>query len=817
MLQNTSIYPGIASAGSISCHNLRPARMTDAIPDTLPDRAADTSCLRPVGTPVRVAPSARSIGFVADGNVHVIINGLKVATIARSTRPQNPCHIATLDSPMLCSRIRGNKVTIYTSRGAFLLIYDPANGTWAVPGYPASLPPLAFGIQSSSAITATVPARTLSAATSLQHIADSDIRTLTSDLTAAYRSIAGNAAAGGYAMQPYLAFYRLVDHAGHTVFQSPVSLLSLPSGSQLTEQVSLKATDTSFSAVNSYSVTADVFRGCVRVTAADNSYWAAQIARVDVYVSPQLHPYDPDADPDLHLGRNTAAGTIYISVPGAASGLTSLSSPSALSVIASLSDRTDTAFSLFSRVLSIDNPFDSERTVPIPAPVIDFSAQVATIKKALRTSVIPASGMLRDISSPHSFSPRAVCEASGAVLYGGITPLPFRGHHPVGFATATVNMPWRAAITTIFTDGTRITRAASGSAYAPDTFNPLISYPSPAAVCMEIRMQRQGEKMRFISLPLQPLASGSASVYIHTSRLPFSIPECDDPFVVPADTVRPSPHLNLVGAAAVDSPEVISVAAMADSSDITSIVPARSSSGAWDYGRARFYTFGSGGIHSVTAAKSLSSLAVNNLDPRPVTSPMAVTLADGGNVVAMAGSDLIEITRSKVSTLIPDFPYSFLGWNSRFRELWCFSPDSDTAAVLCYDFGKRLYTASVGETESVASHGQYGMYISSPDGLYICGMNPTSPVDIRISRNMSVAAGDCLTVPLSASSVTDGIVTLTHRHLSGFVSPLFSATFSGILRAPLRFPLFLPYKKPVRCRLDLSATLSPDARLYLPY
>lgn len=815
MLQNTSTRAGATCPGTISCHNLRPARMTDAVTDTITGRPTNSSCMRPVGRPERVAPAARSIGFVGGGTVHVIISGLQVAAIPRSTRPKEPKPVATLDSPMQCARISGNKVTVYTSKGAFLLIYDPEYDTWQVPGYPAMLPPIAFGIGATSAISASVPSRTLSSATSLQHIADADIRTLTSDLTAAYRFIAERASANGYAMQPYLAFYRLVDHAGHVVYQSPVSLLSHSSGSQLTQQVSLKTTDSSFSAVNSYSITADVFRGCVHVTAADNSYWAAQIARADIYVSPQFHPYDPSAGPDLHPGRNSSAGTIYISLPGAASVLTSLTSPSAHSVIASLCDRTAPAFRLFSRTISIDNPFAAARTVSIPALSTDFTTQVAAIKKALRTSVAPASDILSRISSPHSFYPCTVCEASGAILYAGITTVPFSGYHPSAFAATTVDMPWRAAITTVFTDGTRITRTASGDTRAPDTFNPLLAYPSSSAACIEIRLQRQGEKMRYISLPLQPLSSGSASLYTHDSLRPFSIAECDDPFVVPADTIVLSSIPNLVAVAAVDTPEVISAATMVDSSEIYSLLPAQSSTGAWDYGRARFYAFGSGGIHTVTASASHTSLAVNNIDRRPVTSPFAAVLSDGGTVVAVAGSDLIEISRSKVSTLIPDFPYSFLGWNSMYRELWCLSPSSDTAAVICYDFGKRLYTAYTGESDCIFSHGMYGMYISRPDGLYICGLHPTSQVDVRFSRNISVAAGDCLSVPLSASAVTDGSITLTHRHLSGFVSPLFSATFNGILRAPLRFPLFLPYKKPVRCRLDLTATVSPDARLYI--
>ncbi len=815
MLQNTSTRAGATCPGTISCHNLRPARMTDAITDTLADRPADSSCLRPVGHPVRVAPAARSIGFVGSGTVHVIISGLQVAAIPQSTRPKEPKPIVTLDSPMQCARISGNKVTIYTSKGAFLLIYNPEDDTWQVPGYPAMLPPIAFGIGGTSAISASVPSRTLSSATTLQHIADSDIRTLTSDLTAAYRFIAERASANGYAMQPYLAFYRLVDHAGHVVYQSPVSLLSHTSGSQLTQQVSLKTSDSSFSAVNSYSITADVFRGCVHITAADNSYWAAQIARADIYVSPQFHPYDPSAEPDLHLGRNSSAGTIYISLPGAASSLTSLAAPSAHSVIASLCDRTAPDFKLFTHILSIENPFASARTVSIPALPTDFTTQITTIKKALRTSVSPTSNILSRISSPHSFYPGTVCEASGAILYAGITPVPYSGHHPSAFAATTVDMPWRVAITTVFTDGSRITRTASGDTHAPDTFNPLLSYPSSSAVCIEIRLQRKGERMRFISLPLQPLSSGAASLYVHDSLRSFSIPECDDPFIVPADTTALRSLPNLVAVAAVDTPEVISAAATVDSSEILSLLPAQSSAGAWDYGRARFYTFGSGGIHTVTASASLTSLAVNIIDRRPVASPFAAVLSDGGTAVAVAGSDLIEISRSKVSTLISDFPYSFLGWNSQHRELWCLSPSSDTAAVICYDFGKRLYTAYTGESDGIFSHGRYGMYISRSDGLYICGLHPTSPVDIRYSRNISVAAGNCLTVPLSASAVTDGSVTLSHRHLSGFVSPLFSATFNGMLRAPLRFPLFIPYKRTVRCRFDLSATVSPDARIYL--
>ncbi len=148
----------------------------------------------------------------------------------------------------------------------------------------------------SATITATVPRATLSkAATAGHRLSDADVNRLAADLADGYAQLLASAAFGGNFLQPCFACYRLLDASGREIFRSQPSLVSLPSGLQLTSPVTLSAVDSSFTAVESYRIEAEAMRMRVNIDAPTSADAGKDVARLEVWVSPQLHPFDPCA------------------------------------------------------------------------------------------------------------------------------------------------------------------------------------------------------------------------------------------------------------------------------------------------------------------------------------------------------------------------------------------------------------------------------------------------------------------------------------------------------------------------------------------
>ena len=172
------------------------------------------------------------------------------------------------------------------------------------------------------------------------------------------------------AISSSFACYRLLDASGREIFRSQPCLVSLPSGLQLASPVTLSAVDSSFTAVESYRIEAEAMRMRVNIDAPTSADAGKDVARLEVWVSPQLHPFDPSQRARCRMiSRTTSAEFATLYLPGAEGPLSIATSAGRHMVDALVATAAaDNFASVYRRALTIERPFLSPGTYDVPPP-----------------------------------------------------------------------------------------------------------------------------------------------------------------------------------------------------------------------------------------------------------------------------------------------------------------------------------------------------------------------------------------------------------------------------------------------------------------
>ncbi len=659
--------------------------------------------------------------------------------------------------------------------------------------------------------TCTVPQRTLSRTyADGDEVRGTDARSLSSDLVSAYRRLAGQSAASGDFLQPCVAFYRLLDARGNSIFESPRILIGSP---QACSAVTLNFTDESRSAVSSYLYSVTGTRLQLNIPAADGgeSLIHRCAASLEVLVSPMLQPYHPSASVDC--GRTVGArfpAFALLRLPGAAFGQFSPVSASAPEVV-----RRIVADESKWRVAAvISDPFGAAAgtVVDILPSALGIETDIADLKATVGSEPEHGDSVECHIRPPHRLMHSLAATASGVTLAAGLSAERFRGFElPAIATTASDSGPWRSVVTTIFNDGSRLSMPAGGTQGAPTDVSPVVTYPSPDVASVAIQLHVQGSPLRVMSLTMRPDATHTRSVALAPGLKPPVWREVDGALAVPEDTAGP---LSFEGAVAVCSPgvphRVYSVVRPAGG--VEALSPAARALGAWDFGRARFLCGGPGGINALTVSADRRRVAVNLLDQRPVTHPEAMTAAPDGEVAAVAGTDLIVIKGAAVTTCVSDLGKGRLGWHAPLRQLWHIPDDGPDAHILYPHLKYKGFTAPAHDVRQV---------ITTPDSLFLCVPNAGSVADADADRTVAWRAafpgpwkGYCRVIlPLSATYF-NGAVTVSHSHLDADTAVVARFSINGTVHSPLVLPVLTPRADVLR--ITVAGTASVDFRLKKP-
>ncbi len=737
------LLPPFGQPGAVTrCHNLRP------------EDSPSGTVLTPAPLPVAVASGGwrplAEIPQTAGDAVTVWTCGNSIALMKFAL----PASVVTLDSaPQVALPEAGHLIVMtQTTRYRFDVTSSAITGTQVVR---RTLPRLVTA--AAAGLAATVPAVQLRGVyDGTAPLSATDRRLLSDAAAALYRSLDANARAAGFWWMPAVAMVRVVDRRGDVVAVGPPQLLVHPAGVLADGAVTFTSRDGSLT----------------METTVEAPAWRASLLfpqnpcfepgdRIEVLSSPLLQRADPGAGCDVSLRRRADDRYLAVATPRASSTGVWPGAPASRTRLPVLvAERLE----LCGKVIA-----------SIPA-----SAALASARVTL------------DGPAPHTFVAQSAAVAGTTTLLAGITLRMFDGYTPDILSTVSGDSLWHAAVRVTMADGHSVVATADGTAASPDGFGPMLSYPSPDAVSMEIICRRGNETRRGI-FPLQRDSTGRRAVYIHPSLAPFTLPDTLAAYVVPEsdmtavylpDTAVACRSGSLTPLAATDTGR----------GGITAISPALHAQGAWDFGRARFYLFTASGILSMAVNAAGTDLRTSLIDPRIVRGPHAVVCADGA-VMAIASGQLVRLHGASATTVCIPSAAEALAADTARGELWLVGRDN--VEILCLDRGMARYTLGLSVDPLLTVTIGQTAYVADSDSAYLVGSErPALTRDVEWNcvvapfpaqlRGRNVVDGRRLRVTLDAAGTVNSLtLALSRRLTAGTASaPEASYNISGRLASP---------------------------------
>ncbi len=675
-----SINPQLMSSDKVNignatmCLNLRPST------------GENSSALVAVGEPKTIAKSNATPFFMynhANGDKSLFLkSGRVVSHINPDVEDAQVTELATLPAEPRCAIASGDTVLIMTDEGVFRMICDNNSGEWIIAGMMPELPPISIIAGVTSTFSTTIPARYLTGGyTRFQgNLTIADTNGITQDLLAAYNDLNTKATNAGYYIQPVMASYRLSDLNGNVIYKSAPIMVTADDGFQCVKPIAVEVHASSgvFSNVQAHNLTATGFRLGIVAPELTNSVWGKIVAKVEIMVTPQLHPIDFQAKASHRLESSGATtGILRMYLPGVANAMIPGIERMRERVVLTAESREEV-----SKTAAIyDSPLSGGIGTPGKTVLLDSLTQLSPkdetelLKKAISTSkrVIPS--LLREVNIPHSFTAGVAMTAGDAIAWGDVTPIKFNGYPAGTFASKTGTGRWRACIKTTFgaTDECVVWHS-EGATNAPIEFSPFISYPHPNATEMTIKVSYDDGTISSRSFKLTPSKDGAFAYYLDSSFAPIVTDTPLEAYIIPAEVRNPRRKSSTMMSSKGESPLSINASIKVSQGRIVEITPAVRSSSSWDFARTHLYAFTSDGIYAVAIKGDRTVMSANIIEPRRVTSKDAVTVTPTC-VYAIASGRLISVYGSKAMTVEKNYRFKGVGWCSTFNELWCITDD----------------------------------------------------------------------------------------------------------------------------------------------
>ena len=798
--------PGATTPASTHCHNLRFLQLPTG-----------ETVLCPVGSPSPLASGTWRplVAMVpADGRHRVIAaSGNNVCEIFTDRPDQaivaadpQPSVIATLASAPICAIVENSDLYIMTADGLSTWHVD-ADGVWSHVD-PASWPALSLIAVDDVDCESVVAPRVLSTSypDRSHQLRDVDRRAVTADLCRAYTDIATQASAAGALCTPVIMRYRLIGHAGETLWTSAPLLLGASDSERLSKPISVSSKDRR--TLSSYTLSARAWRLRVATSAPIPATMAANVSRIELLATPQFHPFDPTAQAPITMVSEAGSDIMLrMSLPGVGRSISSANGYAAESRLRGALGEVE---SLERVVAVLQGPLSEGATLDSIATLRSLSRSVAiecqTVEKALAATPVAPDAALVAVSAPHSFSALCGASSSGNSLWANLEAIRFNGFPVESFAASRAGQgAWHAAVAVRFASGDeQVVRVSSGSSGAPILFNPVLSYPAPDAVAMTLVVS-SGGVVHTATLPLSPDPSGRRSVYVAPTFAPFALTTVAPAFVVPAvrRKLRPMPA-SVVFAGGRASPLAVATLGCGTVNDV--YVAARSQS-SWDFSRPRYSVFSDSGTFTVTYISSRSpSLSVSPVDSRKVVSGAVCDC--GGRLLAVAGDSLVEVGVSKLRTLATGVRAEFMAYDPVHKSLWLSAPTTATTTVVDVD-SLHAYTR-----DELLSTRAVGPFVAVSGKLCdISKEDPRSSIFIRWDGDLPL--GSDYVRPLSlrldmvAGRLSYGSLSVRRAtHGAAETSPSLRLSVSGRIAASLRLAMrSLPLR---RLKFSLQGRASAD-------
>lgn len=702
---------------------------------------------RPMGAPRRVSSTgnARFLTALQDGAVLTSSPG-KLTII----HPQNEIsrELIPEGEPLCAATVSGGDLLVMTDSGPQVYEHLDDDDYMTASGGSPLFNPVSITAEPMAPLTMNVEAITLGRPyTAGENVDHSDTLRINAACTGAYRRLCAEAAAQGVFLRPLIVRAVIRDNDGNLLHRGP-ELLVTPEAKSLSVADRFDIPMVSDTATEAFAVTVPTFRLRIRVRPMAGQIWVERAARLVIEVSPCFHP-DVAASAgggDITVRRDATSGQrIGVTMPGSERCLATYEperNRRLIGLFLAAFDSTSVA------VAEIPDPYlRGVDTVVGSYGLPDVERQNKTVTALLSGNVKCIHDVGRHLNAPHTFTARHVVATPAAVMYGDITSLMYPGYSVMDFVAETADNDaenWRALTTTTFADGRVATRLDTGKGNKPLSLNALLSYPDSTATMIDIVVEddTEGSEPYRWRASLSPAASGAMGCAIGiaadlASRQPT--PDSSARLVSPS-TKRPEGRrvADAVATASPDNPTRI-VGLTRLGSYLTALIVAKSTSGAWDFGRTRFYAFTSDRLLLLNTSAALERISVSKLADISIGGRRCVTVTDTatsyftsltGHIYSLDG------TRMNLSGRISSTDTA-LAFDSSVRMLVsCPSADEPNGTSRHINPADGLVTATSTlpgtVTDCIAAGGC--VLVSTPTGIYDLSVAPR----LRARENVAV-------------------------------------------------------------------------------
>lgn len=775
-MKHTSFTPALvnSSTGVTSALNLRP----------------DGDSLIPAARPVQVSiPDGwhflAAVPLRDGSSVSILDDTDRIAILADNA----PIAITNVPGSRACTHVAPETLVLMTSAGAYrfnvsadtltLLAVDPLPAprfhAVAQPDIPVDMPAISLSKNYETASALSV----------------ADHKKVADALSDAYKNADTLARAAGSFCHPVILRARVFNKDNDLIAISHPQILSHPEKHQFLGDVKLQTADyqsTLFASVDipTFSVILD----------ADYLNLYGDGCSIVIDSSPALFACDPAARASVALRlRSTDDFFIRASLPTTSFAVYENAPATHLSPATTLLNALD-RFADYSQPVALSKGVYSYSVTP---SLFSLSADFKAIRKALAAPVTPRDPLAAWLACPHSFSAQHVASSGPDTLWADISILPFLGYDPDAFAAVfAASGAWHAAVIVTFADGSSLVNAVDRSSPIPTAFGPVLYYPSPDAVKMDIILSASGS-VTSGSYPLSPTPDRLGACYIDPSFSHFSLPNVLSAYVIP--TANPPVRRFFDALVATSGRLARSVVALSHANcNVNALAAPDAAQSSWDFNRSRFILFSDVGIFNVKVARNANAISLSRLDCRALASPHAFCSAGGIIYAVSSNGELLRISPETVATAKLDIRADALVHNPKRNELWLVSDGADEVQVLCLDRNYDSYSFS----QTLSPSRIKPPIVASEDDTASLAAEYV-PAFQRIDYSVDlpgVKQGACIFFDF-AGEVEGLKVEVFRRHHSRItLDTLISSTISGDLRSPFFAPLVSPSPEGLRIRLS---------------
>lgn len=612
---------------------------------------------------------------------------------------------------------------VYPDRLLALSLSSGSEGT--LDALPAPLSPLSLTAVDAPAIHYLTPVIELKGVYTSRAsiISRADCSLVTSALAEAYRQLDVIAAGQGVYLQPMLGRYRLIDSNGAELYLSAPVILGPGCGINFMEAVTagmtLSGTQGSYSGVAPMRVGATPYKVVLRLDCDPDDEIATALlraaSRVEVLLSPQLHPLDSEAVSGCMMRHDSTSATMLAYMPGVSVGTTlqpNLLAPQVVSMLARLDKALD-----IEATMGLGGDTFNEGSVVVPRVscrlVDEEQARIDAIGRMATDATGSVSGaqLLTLASAPHSFAGKHVAVSGGTVLWGDITTRLFSGYSPCEMAREVAEVAGGSKVQVVMPGGVYVNRSVTKS---PARLSPLVCYPHPSALTMRIQAGQPDGTFRYISFPLTTVAGCRYAFRLNPTLKPVDLSEEGSvhasAVLFPDETKTTRSFPGGIICADILSPMRPKSAANVSSSAIKGLVPVLRDVGGWNFSHTRFYMLNTSGVMSVSVGGDYSLGSPTLLHHG---SPSGKWVMAGGNFIAVVDNALISLSGAKPRVVIPS-GVTDVGYSGLQQEVWVKAGGS----VMVYDTAlSRYYTRDLNDAHDFVTLGD-NLYFARAGGRY---------------------------------------------------------------------------------------------------